>query len=412
MSETAERRWRRIPPACSPVAPSSVLAAAARAAGGGDAGEAVEEVRAWLREAFDARLCLLTRSGTGALALALRAAARRTGSDRVALPAYTCFDVATAAAGAGTTADVYDLDPRTLSADPASLEAALRRGARTVVAAHLYGYPVDMAAVRSVAGEHGALVVEDAAQGAGGRLDGRPLGAHGDLAVLSFGRGKGRTAGAGGALLARTAEAAGLLEEEARTLATAARPRGGRELAVALGQWALGRPSLYRLPAAIPFLDLGATTYRAPTPPEPLSVAAAEILRRTRGEPDRAEAGRRRAHARRLREGLADAEGVELVEPVPGARPGELRFPVLLADRRGGRPDLGIMPGYPALLMDVPGFRPHLAPERPPVPGAVRLRDRLATLPTHGHLTPRDLEAVLRWTAARPAPPPRPAPAP
>lgn len=401
MSDRSRRRWRRLPPARSPVAAGAVLGAALRAAGPGAGSGAVEEVRAWLRETFGARRCLLTRSGTAALTLSLRAAMRRTGSDRVVLPAYACFDVATAAAGAEARVAFYDLDPRTLSPDPASLEAALGEGAAAVVVVHLYGYPADVAAVRTAAGRAGALVVEDAAQGAGGRLDGRPLGAHGDLSVLSFGRGKGRTAGAGGALLARSEATAGLLEEEARELGEARRPRGVREVAVALAQWALGRPSLYRLPAALPLLDLGTTTYHPPTPARPMAAAAAEILRRTRGEPDPREAERRRAHARRLREGLAGVEGVELVEPIPGALPGELRLPVVMEAPAGGRPELGIMPGYPALLADVPDFRPFVEAGSPPAPGAARLRDRLVTLPTHGHLTRRDLDAILRWTARR-----------
>lgn len=397
--------WRMVPPAHSPVSVRAALAAAARP---GTDGTAVEAVEAWLRERFDARRCLLTGSGTGALTLALRTALRRAGSDRVALPAYACFDVATAAAGADARVDLYDLDPRTLAPDADSLERVLERGAGAVVVVHLYGHPVDVPAVREMAEGHGAAVIEDAAQGAGGRLDGRPLGALGELSVLSFGRGKARTAGAGGALLARSAEAAELLEEAARRLADRERRRGWREVGVALAQWSVGRPSLYRLPASLPFLGLGETTYRRPEPPEPMTAAAAEMLRRTHGRPDPAEDGRRREHARRLREELEDLPGIGLPEAPADGRSGALRLPALVPVRGGGAPALGIMPGYPALLDGIPAFRRRLEPGSPPTPGAARLRDELVTLPTHGLVTRRDLDAVLRWARARSAP--RPAP--
>ncbi len=40
-------------------------------------------------------------------------------------------------------------------------------GARSVVVAHLYGVPADLAAVQALAAEFGAILIEDAAQGSG-----------------------------------------------------------------------------------------------------------------------------------------------------------------------------------------------------------------------------------------------------
>ena len=76
---------------------------------------------------------------------------------------------------------------------------------------HLYGVPADPEPVRAALAGAGAVLIEDAAQGAGASLRGRPLGGFGDLSVLSFGRGKGNTAGRGGALLAPWEPAAALL---------------------------------------------------------------------------------------------------------------------------------------------------------------------------------------------------------
>jgi dTDP-4-amino-4,6-dideoxygalactose transaminase len=102
---------------------------------------------------------------------------------------------------------LYDLDPATLSPDPASLDRAMSAGAAALVVAHLYGFAVDLDLAARAAERTGALLIEDAAQGVGGSYRGVPLGKCGSLSVLSFGRGTGRTGGRGGALLATTSAA-------------------------------------------------------------------------------------------------------------------------------------------------------------------------------------------------------------
>jgi dTDP-4-amino-4,6-dideoxygalactose transaminase len=134
---------RKQMPACTPIGWRAVAAATAALADRGDRTKAdgFETVRALLAAHFSARTVLLTDTGTGALQIALRAAGARAPGAPVALPAYCCYDVATAAVGAGVPVLFYDLDSRTLSPDLASIDDVLRRGARAVVVAHLFGLP-------------------------------------------------------------------------------------------------------------------------------------------------------------------------------------------------------------------------------------------------------------------------------
>ncbi|MDQ3556896.1 MAG: DegT/DnrJ/EryC1/StrS family aminotransferase, partial [Gemmatimonadota bacterium] len=125
-------------------------------------------LRDLLRQEFAADEVLLCGSGTEALQLAIRAAAEQVGgAPPVAIPAFSCFDVAAAAVATGAPLALYDVDPQTLAPDPASLERALEGGARVVVASPLYGVPIDWEAVDGLAAFHGAVVIEDAAQGHG-----------------------------------------------------------------------------------------------------------------------------------------------------------------------------------------------------------------------------------------------------
>ena len=115
-----------------------------------------------------------------------------------------------------------------------------------------------------MAADAGSLVIDDAAQGVGARV-GRPRSVPWAISVCSASAGgKGRTGGGGGALLGFTERGATLLRDvEARGGA------GGASIsrAAALSaQWLFGRPSLYWLPASLPFLRLGDTPYHDPGP--------------------------------------------------------------------------------------------------------------------------------------------------
>ena len=198
-------RLRAQPPVHSPIgAPALLSGLRAALTGGRTARAAVEQ---FITDTYRAHGVVLTDSGTTALHLALRlAVSERPGP--VALPAYCCYDIATAADAAGVEFVLYDIDPATLGPDGTSLYRALEQGARVIVAVHLYGLPVDLSAVAGLAEAAGAIVIEDAAQAVGARLGGRPAGSLGRYAVLSFGRGKGMTGGRGGALLLNAPAAA------------------------------------------------------------------------------------------------------------------------------------------------------------------------------------------------------------
>jgi len=282
-----------------------------------------------------------------------------------------------------------------LAPEPESLRRALDLGVGAVVIAHLFGVPVDPDPVRTVAERAGALLIEDAAQGAGASLRGRPLGSFGDLVVLSFGRGKGITAGRGGALLAH-GEAATALVARARSELLPPR-RGLGELVQLKAQWLLGRPSFYGLPAALPFLRLGETLYHAPRAAHAMSDVAARSLAVTYPLAER-EAVVRRANAEWL---LGhDAHGWQAVRAPVDARPGYLRLPFLVSpavraavESKAARA-LGLMPGYPRALCDLEDFARRVRNAAAGFGGARLLAHRLVTMPMHSLLSERERQAL------------------
>lgn len=389
---------RRQIPVYSPVSWSAIVAGAAAAAQGDRESRAAARLVDTLRVRYGARDALLTNSGTSALRLAIEGAVSST-ERPVALPGYGCYDLASAAEGARAPVALYDLDPTTLGPDGASLASLKRVQPAAVVVAHWFGHLADAPAAGALLPD--AVLIEDAAQGVGGILRGRPLGSFGSVSVLSFGRGKGTTGGGGGALLAHDERGMKIVQRARAQLGPA--PRGFASLAALAAQLVLGRPLLYGIPASLPFLQLGETVYHPPRPPQGATPASVAVLERIWAEADR-EVAIRKAHAVRLAAALARAPSLRAVASIPEGEPGYLRLPAVASDAGAARravatgTALGVAQGYPKPLSALPSLRPWLV-TTDPLPGATALAERLLTLPTHRFLRGRDLARLESWVA-------------
>ena len=383
--------WRRQPPVRSPVTSRALVDGMGAAIG--FRASAHDTVAATLRRRYGAVDALLTDSGTSALILALRRILPPGGT--VAYPAYACIDLTTAAQGAGIRVRLYDLDPATLSPDLDSVRGVIRRGVDAIVVAHLFGYPADVSGVGGLAAEQGIPVIEDAAQGAGGTLCGALLGSLGDVAILSFARGKGTTGGSGGAVLVRTPALAEWTRSARSDLKAGS--RGGVKVLSLAAQRLLSHPSLYRLPASIPALRLGEMVYHPPRPPRAMTAASAAVLRWTLGLEER-EVSNRRARARELLSHMREMPNVVPARPIAGGQSGFLRLALL--DSSGTmmpRTDLGALRGYPMTLDQHPQLKPLLLSGERAGKGSQFLRDRLFTIPTHAGVDQSDLVRLYEW---------------
>lgn len=358
-------------------------------------GVAQERLQRELAREFAADRVLLTDSGTSALRLAIELAGRirPDGSRVVALPAFGCYALVTAAIGAGCRLAFYDIDPATLAPDLVSLETCIQRGAGVVVVAPVFGVPVDWYAIEAVIHGHDAVLLEDAAQGHGARYDDRPLGSLGSLSVLSFGRGKGWTGASGGALLTRGVPSAP---------ATPRLPHSSQEARIAAAiaaQWSLGRPWLYGVPASLSFLRLGSTEYIDPWEPMGMShVAAATAL--AGHAISTQEASERRMNARRLIDAVRSTRGVAPALAPAGTQPGYIRLPVRLerpttaAVAAAAR--LGIQRTFPLPLPRLPAAMRNAAFPGDRFAGADSCVAEYVTIPVHSRVSSRDIADIVR----------------
>jgi perosamine synthetase len=161
-------------------------------------GPKVEEFEAALARACEVPYAVAVSSGTAALHLAVLALGIGEG-DEVIVPAYTFPATANVVALAGARPVLVDVDPETMNLDPRGVAAAVTPRTRAVIAVHLFGRPLEWAALREAVTAKVHLV-EDAAGALGARWQGRPCGSLGVLGCLSFHPRKVVTTGEGGAV--------------------------------------------------------------------------------------------------------------------------------------------------------------------------------------------------------------------
>jgi dTDP-4-amino-4,6-dideoxygalactose transaminase len=146
------------------------------------------EVRAFEAEAsayLGCRHAVGVASGTDALVLSLRAAGVGPG-DEVIVPPFTFGATALSVRNVGATPVFADVDPRTFNLDPEDVRRRLTARTRAILPVHLYGQVADMDALGGIARDHGAALIEDAAQAFGASLRGKRAGTLGLAACFSF----------------------------------------------------------------------------------------------------------------------------------------------------------------------------------------------------------------------------------
>lgn len=160
---------------------------------GGEDAALCEEFAAY----HDARCGVFMVNGTATLHCALATLGVGAG-DEVIVPAFAWLATAMAAHYVGAKIVFVDVEPTTLCLDPAKVEAAITERTKAIVPVHLYGSMADMDAIMAIADRHGLAVVEDCAQGHGGKWDGKGVGSLGHIGSFSFQHNKLMTSGEGG----------------------------------------------------------------------------------------------------------------------------------------------------------------------------------------------------------------------
>jgi perosamine synthetase len=139
-------------------------------------------------------------NGSGALDIAVQALDIGAG-DEVIMPTFTIISPAFSVVRTGGTPVLVDSDPLTWNMDVDQIERRITKKTRAILVVHLYGLPVDMDAVISLADKYGLAIIEDAAEMIGQDYKDKKCGSFGHVSVFSFYSNKHITTGEGGMIL-------------------------------------------------------------------------------------------------------------------------------------------------------------------------------------------------------------------
>jgi perosamine synthetase len=156
-------------------------------------------------EYIGAKHCLVVNSGTAALHASVCACGVGPG-DEVIIPAYTFWATAQAVLAHNGIPVFVDIDEETMNLNPRLIEKSITENTKVIMPVHVHGLPADMDSINMIAKKHNLMVIEDAAQAAGARYQGRSAGTLGDIAGFSLNGSKNLPAGEGGVVTTNNEE--------------------------------------------------------------------------------------------------------------------------------------------------------------------------------------------------------------
>ena len=183
-------------------------------------GKNINEVERLACEKVGIKYAVALSAGTSSLHLAVKLAGVKRG-DKVFCSDMTFCATVNPITYEGAIPVFIDSEYKTWNMDPVALEKAfeLYPDVKVVMVAHLYGVPAQIDEIKSICDQHGAILIEDAAESLGATYKGKQTGSFGSFNVISFNGNKIITGSSGGMLLTDSEESA----EKVRKWSTQAR---------------------------------------------------------------------------------------------------------------------------------------------------------------------------------------------
>jgi dTDP-4-amino-4,6-dideoxygalactose transaminase len=169
-------------------------------------GPRVQEFETQFAELSGAKYGIATTSGTSALHVALLANGIGPGDEVITSP-FSFIASANCALFVGAKPVFVDIEADYFTIDPEKIREKITPRTRAIEPVHLYGLPCDMEAIFDIAEEFDLVIIEDACQAHGAKLNGKTVGSYG-TACFSFYPTKNITTGEGGMITTNDEEVA------------------------------------------------------------------------------------------------------------------------------------------------------------------------------------------------------------
>ena len=160
-------------------------------------GPKVEEFEQEFADWVGAEYGIAVNSGTAALHVALLSCDIGPGDEVITTP-FTFIASGNSIVYTGAEPVFADIDLKTYTLNPDSLEDLITENTKAIMPVQLYGQSANMDKIDKIAEKYGLIVIEDAAQAHGATFNGQKVGSIGDISCFSFYPTKNMTTSEGG----------------------------------------------------------------------------------------------------------------------------------------------------------------------------------------------------------------------
>tara|TARA_B110000971_G_C20018178_1_gene504995 strand:+ start:887 stop:2029 length:1143 start_codon:yes stop_codon:yes gene_type:complete len=143
------------------------------------------------------RYSIAVSSGTAALEIAVKSLKLKTG-DEVIIPNFTIISNALAVLKENLTIRLIDCNIKDWNMDISQIEKKITKKTKAIIATHIYNFPLRIDILKKICQKHKIILIEDAAEVVGQKLNNKLCGSYGDISTFSFYANKQITTGEGG----------------------------------------------------------------------------------------------------------------------------------------------------------------------------------------------------------------------
>ena len=185
-------------------------------------GPEIEEFEEMVSDYLNTDYCSALNSGGSAGYAVLKAHGVGEG-DEVIVPSFTFVATAFWPLQVGAKPVFADIEEETLGLDPEDVRDKITEDTEAIYPIHYGGMPCKIRELKKIAEENDIVLIEDAAESFGAKLNGNMVGTFGDSAILSFCQNKIFSTGEGGAVVTDDEE----LQEEVELIRSYGRKTEG-----------------------------------------------------------------------------------------------------------------------------------------------------------------------------------------
>jgi len=162
-------------------------------------GPEIKEFEEKIAEYVGTKYAVTFNSGTSALHALLLAYDLKQG-DEVIVPSFTFIATANAPLFVGAKPVFAEIEDRTYGLDPEDVKKRITPKTKAIIPIHYGGCPCLIRELKEIAEDHNLLLIEDAAESLGAKINDNKVGTFGDSAMFSFCQNKVISTGEGGAI--------------------------------------------------------------------------------------------------------------------------------------------------------------------------------------------------------------------